>query len=81
MKYRTYSASIIDIPEKENRKRRGKQPRNNLRKFPGNEAHEFPNELKGPLRCLQWIKGNTYMHTRRQILSSETEKIPQASIR
>ena len=32
----------------------------NLRKFPGNETHEFPNKLKGPLMCLQWMNENTY---------------------
>ena len=32
----------------------------NLGTFPENEAHEFPNKLKGSLMCLQWMKENTH---------------------
>lgn len=56
------------------KKERKISKKKNFRTFPENEAHEFPNKLKGSLMCSQWMKE---IPTQRQILSSETEKILQ----
>lgn len=42
------------------KKERKISKKKNLGTFPENEAHEFPNKLKGSLMCLQWMKENTH---------------------
>lgn len=42
------------------KKERKISKKKNLGTFPENEAHEFPNKLKGSSMCLQWMKENTH---------------------